>query len=272
MSKEAANEKKVYIASISYGKDSLAMLEIIHRNRLPLDRIIHAEVMATPEIHSDLPPMIEFKDRADKIIFDKYGIHVERLKSVKSYEEYFYSKFTEKSRMCGQIYGFPLTLGSWCNNRLKTGVLEKGNTKAFKYIGIAVDEPKRIKSHPMKIYPLVDYGITEQWCRDWCEENGLLSPLYADSTRGGCWFCHKQRIGQLRLLRKNYPDLWKLLLKWDKDTVTTFQPRGGTVQALEERFEREGVQLEFFGRNDNREVQTVLPQVQHTDAHNGQDE
>ena len=35
-----------YIASISYGKDSLAMLEVIHRNNLPLDRIVHVEIMA----------------------------------------------------------------------------------------------------------------------------------------------------------------------------------------------------------------------------------
>ena len=47
-----------YIASISYGKDSLAMLEVIYQNNLPLDRIVHVEIMATKDITADLPPMM----------------------------------------------------------------------------------------------------------------------------------------------------------------------------------------------------------------------
>lgn len=47
-----------YIASLSYGKDSIAMLEVIKQNKLPLDRIVHAEIMATPNIPADLPEMM----------------------------------------------------------------------------------------------------------------------------------------------------------------------------------------------------------------------
>ena len=47
--------KQNYIASISYGKDSLAMLEVIKRNGLPLDRIITVDIMATADIPADLP-------------------------------------------------------------------------------------------------------------------------------------------------------------------------------------------------------------------------
>ncbi len=35
-----------YIASISYGKDSLAMLEIINQHNLPLTDIITVDIMA----------------------------------------------------------------------------------------------------------------------------------------------------------------------------------------------------------------------------------
>lgn len=66
-----------YIASISYGKDSLAMLEVVKQNGLPLDRIITVDVMATATIPADLPPMVQFKEKADEIIFEKYGIKVE---------------------------------------------------------------------------------------------------------------------------------------------------------------------------------------------------
>lgn len=57
-----------HILSLSYGKDSLACLGAIEQLGLPLDRIIHAEVWATDTIPADLPPMVEFKKKADAII------------------------------------------------------------------------------------------------------------------------------------------------------------------------------------------------------------
>lgn len=59
---------------------------------------------------------------------------------------------------------------------------------------------------------------------------------YETSGRGGCWFCHNQGVGQLRLLRKNYPALWSLMLKWDKDSPVNFKPDGHTVHDYDERF------------------------------------
>lgn len=72
-----------YILSLSYGKDSLACLEAIKKLGYPLDRIIHAEVWATDTIPADLPPMVEFKAYADKIIKEKYGIEVEHICAVR---------------------------------------------------------------------------------------------------------------------------------------------------------------------------------------------
>lgn len=75
-------KEKQYILSLSYGKDSLACLEAIKLLALPLDRIIHAEVWATDTIPADLPPMVEFKKKADKIIKERYGIAVEHIAAV----------------------------------------------------------------------------------------------------------------------------------------------------------------------------------------------
>ncbi len=230
-----------YIASISYGKDSLAMLEVIRQNHLPLDRIVHVEIMATRDIHADLPPMLDFKQKADKIILEKYGIAVEHISAPKSYEDYFYYVCNgKKSKNRGKIYGFPLQKGNWCNSRLKKVILEKVQKNAVVYIGIAADEPRRFHNlTETKRSPLVEYGWTEKMCREWCKENGLLSPTYKSALRGGCWFCHNQSIGQLRILRKQYPDLWQLLLKWDKDSPVTFKGNGHTVHDLDKRFELE---------------------------------
>lgn len=61
--------------------------------------------------------------------------------------------------------------------------LEKSN--AVIYIGIACDEPNRFHNlTDTKKSPLVEDGWDEAYCRKWCEENDLLSPIYTTSTRG----------------------------------------------------------------------------------------
>ena len=43
----------------------------------------------------------------------------------------------------------------------------------------------------------------------------------------------------MRLLRKNYPDLWALMLKYDSDSPVTFHPDGHTVHDFDKRFQLE---------------------------------
>ena len=118
----------------------------------------------------------------------------------------------------------------------------------MQYLGIAADEPKRIERHSKRggiILPLVEIGWTEEMCRNWCEDNDLLSPIYTSSARGGCWFCHNQGVEQLRMLRKNYPEYWELLLKWDSDSPVTFKADGHTVHDFDRRFQMEDEGLIF---------------------------
>lgn len=230
-----------HILSLSYGKDSLACLGAIEQLGWQLDRIVHVELWATETIPADLPPMVEFKAKADKVIKECWGIDVEHISSGRNYNECFYRINGEKSKKCGQIWGFPTAWGNWCTSQLKTRALDRiKNFNAISYVGIAADEPKRFHNlHEKKLSPLVEAGWTEKDCWQWCEENGLLSPLYTTTTRGGCWFCHNQSVNQLRLLRKNYPEYWKLLLKWDNDSPCTFKPDGHTVHDFERRFQAE---------------------------------
>ena len=101
-----------YILSLSYGKDSLACLGAIAELGWQLDRIIHAEIWATETIPADLPPMVEFKDKADKIIKERYGITVEHVSAGITYEEIFYHyvKNKGKSINSGHINGFPFAV------------------------------------------------------------------------------------------------------------------------------------------------------------------
>lgn len=178
-----------HILSLSYGKDSLACLGAIEKLGWQLDRIIHAEIWATDTIPADLPPMLEFKAKADRIIEEKYGIKVEHIKSSQNFNDVFYKKLGDggKSKYAGKIYGFPMVRGAWCNSHLKMSVLGKFNKpNIIQYIGIAVDEPNRFHClNGRKKSPLVEAEWDEAQCRQWCEENNLLSPIYTTLARGG---------------------------------------------------------------------------------------
>lgn len=131
-----------YVLSLSYGKDSMASIHVI-RDVLnwPLDRIVTAQVWATDSIPADLPPMYEFKEQADKIIKERYGIDVEHFCATRkiqaeretedggshsqkfTYERGFYNKM-RSGKFVGNIYGFPKTTAGWCK-KLKVNTLRE---------------------------------------------------------------------------------------------------------------------------------------------------
>ena len=242
-----STDGKTRVLSLSYGKDSMACLGALEELGWPLDRIVTADVWATDTIPADLPPMVEFKDYADKVILERYGIEVEHFCATKhgktlSYKDVFYNKRVRGGRV-GETIGWPMTLGAWCNSELKMAAIKNAKSSyrgGIEYIGIAVDEPNRFHNlTDTKLSPLVEVGWTEADCRKWCEQNELLSPIYTQFARGGCWFCHNQGVQALRTLRKQYPELWALLLRWDSDSPVTFKADGHTVHDFDERFQAE---------------------------------
>lgn len=216
---------------------------------LPLNRIVHAEIWATENIPADLPPMIDFKAKADDYIFKEFGLVVEHVcatsvdgvnKSKVTYEDVFYKK-KERGNYEGKIHGFPMIKGQWCQKLKLNAIRNLCSSDDVQYLGIASDEPKRIASHQDKsniILPLVMAGWDEAFCLKWCQDRDLLSPIYKNAARGGCWFCHYQGVDQLRRLRTNYPEFWDLMLKWDADSPNIFN-KAHTVHEYEERFQLE---------------------------------
>ena len=235
----------IHVLSLSYGKDSIACLYALREMGWPLERIIHAEVWATESIPADLPEMVAFKQYADDKIKNEFGIEVEHVCAKDkngeklTYEKIFYTarKFARNKNKKLEIYGWPFQRGAWCNNMLKVSALNLDSSKYIQYLGIACDETKRYKVLVNnKLSPLVAIRWTEEKCYKICKENNLLSPIYTSSQRSGCWFCHNQGVGQLRLLRKKYPELWHIMLTWDKDSPFPFRADGHTLANYDRRF------------------------------------
>lgn len=223
-----------HIVSFSGGKDSTAMLVRMIEEGMPIDAIVFIKVMATPTLGAELPEMYEYIARVERYI----GRKITAVPSVLSFDEVFHRAYQSGQR-AGAIYGFPFTIGAWCNDRLKLRTIQqhyKTYGEHIRYLGIAADEPKRLKKlSPNCRAPLADWEMTEQDCIDFLQKRDLVNPLYQKFRRLGCWFCVKQNLDSLRTLRRDYPAYWEMLMRWDDESPRTFKPRC-TVHELDRRF------------------------------------
>ena len=231
-----------YVASLSFGKDSMAMLIKIKELGLPLDEVIYVDIMFDDDTSGETPEMASFITKAEKILKEKFNVEVTHLRGV-TFKEQFY-KIKQRGKHIGDNYGFPYTIGAWCNDRLKMQPIKeymrKQKDEVIQYVGIAYDEPERYErlNHETHIAPLYDLKITEKEAMEICEKYDLLSPIYKTSFRGGCWFCPKQRLSQLKWLYQEHNDLWNTLRDMEKDSFNTFKPNT-TLKDLEERFKND---------------------------------
>ena len=211
------------------------------RKILMFDDETSAEVPEHEEwLHSKCFPLLE----------REYGIKTQIVQGKYTYTDCFYKQY-EKGGKVGKIWGFPFLRGAWCNTRLKVRPIQahiKALGEFTEIVGIAADETNRIERKTVagKILPLVERGITEAQAFDVCRSRGLLSPGYnGGRERLGCWFCHNQRVGELKRLYYDYPELWNKLAKLDRDSPVTFKP-GKTLADFGRRFSLEGMQEKLF--------------------------
>ena len=91
---------------------------------------------------------------------------------------------------------------------------KKYNEEITEYIGIAYDEPKRIKQVPSIKYPLVDWKMTEKDCLEYCYSKGWNwkqdgIELYNILDRVSCWCCTNKNLKELRNIYRYLPKVWE---------------------------------------------------------------
>ena len=127
----------LYVASVSRGKDSTAMLRAIQLMGWPLDMICSVDIWFDEDTPAEFPPMVAFKDEWDKKCLDLFGLPVTRLCAHKrererereprdaechsriTYTSIFYAENTTK-RYGKHINGFPAQRHSWCKTLKET--------------------------------------------------------------------------------------------------------------------------------------------------------
>ena len=203
--------------SFSGGKNSTAMLlRLKELGQMP-DKIIFCDTLM------EYPEVYEFIDKVEKHI----GQKIIRLKPNNSFLKWFFKEYQKGCRFEGRIHGFPyIRTPCWYQREAKVTPLKKYNDEAdVVYIGYAKGEENRKLKDPKFKYPLIEWGWDEQKSEEYCKEKGFLNPLYQKFRRTGCWCCPLQGKKDLKILYKDYPALWRILVQLEELSPHGFQTK-----------------------------------------------
>ena len=225
--------------SLSGGKDSTAMLLRMLEEGMPVDEILFCNTgMEFPQMYRHLEKLERYITRP-----------IIRLNPPVGFEALFYEyQPVRKNPTLVNCKGmsWPGPRARWCTGRLKERVVNRylremrKEFNLIQYIGIAADEPYRVKQHH---YPLVDWGMTEKDCLSYCLQRGFdWDGLYRIFERVSCWCCPLQPLEELRKLYRHCPELWEKLQYMDDHTWRQFR-RDYSVRQLGLRFHLEEERL-----------------------------
>ena len=224
-----------HIVSFSGGKDSTAMLLMMIEKEMPIDQIIFCDT------GKEFPAMYEHIQKVEKYIEREITV----LKNEKSFD-YILGEYTKISRKGETIIGkgWMDFRFRWCSGDLKRDVVKK-HLKGIIYTdyqGIAFDEIKRTLKNKDKRkieYPLVKWKITGQQALTYCYAKGFdWNGLYRKFDRVSCYCCPLQRLGELKTIYFEFPELWEDIRKMDKMSWRKFRP-DYTLKELGKKFEAE---------------------------------
>lgn len=206
-----------YVACCSGGKDSVATVILAHIHGEPIDEVIFSEVMFDENISGELPEHMDFIHNILKPTFESWGYKFTILHSKRTYIASF-ERYPIRGRWAGtgKKAGFPMAMRCAINRDCKVKPIKDYLSKndCIEYIGIAIDEPKRLERlNEKKVSLLEKYGYTEEMAKALCVQYGLLSPVYEFTKRGGCWFCPNCKDGELRHLFENHRNLMEKLVE-----------------------------------------------------------
>lgn len=200
-----------YWASVSGGKDSLYMLNLILHNLdcYPLDGVVHFELEIDYPFIKDV---IDYMESECK----RFGVRFVRIKPRKTYDE------------CYENYGFPTRIARWCNSLYKMDAsrqldefLNSGGYYRVQYIGYCADGEKRYSHRGEKVrevYPLVGFGISEDEIWQWAKTQPIFNNYYKTNKRCGCMYCPMASRISYAYLLKYYPDNFAFMIEKMKET------------------------------------------------------
>jgi 3'-phosphoadenosine 5'-phosphosulfate sulfotransferase (PAPS reductase)/FAD synthetase len=219
-----------HIVSLSGGKDSTAMLLMMIERNMPIDAIVYVDTT------KDFPGMYEH--------LEKLGEHIKPFEITRLTFDFDYwfgeHEITRGKRKGNYGYGWPHSNRRWCT-RMKIDLIKDfiGDQEAIEYIGLAADERHRMKNDKTKVYPLIEWGITEIQALAYCYDRGFdWGGLYEYFDRVSCYLCPLQSLSDFKAIYQHYPEQWQNIKEMDEKSYCWFH-KYYTIEGLEHRFEIE---------------------------------
>lgn len=186
MKKYDINLRAIHYASVSGGKDSFYMLNLILNNldKYPLDMVVNFDLEIDWNFSKNVVNLMQERCNAAEIKFVK-------IKPRKTWKE-IYDKYgvpTAHSRWCNSDYKLD------CKKQLIEWILSQ-NCRPLAYIGFCADETQRFKykiGDDWKIqdicYPLAEENINESDILIWAKQQPIFNDYYKFFKRQGCKLC-----------------------------------------------------------------------------------
>ena len=215
--------KNKHVVACSGGKDSVATILTALEYNEPLDEVVWVEVMFDKETSGEVPEHRDFVYNSLKPFCEEHGIRFTVLHSSKTYDDVFHQTF-KRGKNNGKKYGFARARGCFINRECKLKAFKeykrRQESNIIFYVGIAADEPKRLKrlNNKTEVSLLAKYGISEKDALKLCKKNNLLSPVYEISRRNGCWFCPYAKDKEILHFLKNNSNTFDRLIEWEKES------------------------------------------------------
>ena len=220
-----------HIISFSGGKDSTAMLLGMIERGMPIDYVLCVDTT------KEFPTMYKHIKQIDTYI-KPLNVTILPIDYDYWFSEHIKTRGPNKGK---RGYGWPDWRNRWCT-ALKRDLIKRFisslQDEVIEYLGIAVDEPKRIKTYPNRniVYPMVDWKMTEEGALAYCYSRGFTwDGLYKKFHRVSCWCCPLKRIEELKTLYSEFPELWKSLTEMDKKSYRRFRS-DYSINDLENKF------------------------------------
>ncbi len=252
-----------YIASVSFGKDSLAMLLRLLEEQRPLDAVVFYDT------GMEFQAIYNIRDRVVQLL-NNSGITYVELHPDESFRYSMLEREVKYRDGSGVHYGY-----GWCggvcrwHTSMKLEAIRKFkqslNDTVIDYVGIAFDEEHRFEKAKRegKRLPLVEWKMTERDCLTFCYERGWNwietgVDLYSVLNRVSCWCCRNKNLKELRNIYRYLPEYWNKLKELQQQIAEPMKGSGKSVFDLEKRFEIEKQFLDAGKNINTREFYNII--------------
>lgn len=255
---------KRYVASCSFGKDSMATIILALKHKEPLDEVVYCEVMFDEKTSGEVPEHRNFIHSVAIPFLKKVEVPVHIVKSHKTFVGQFQHRVGGDGRSAGKIWSWPLCRRCYVQRDLKVRPMNAwkranwSGDEIVQYVGIADDEMDRLARIDSYKYPtaslLEKYGVTEDAALELCRKHNLLSPIYEFAPRNGCFFCPNAKERELRHLYDHHPDLWGRLLELQAfpEKATELFTRELRFDEIDAAFRIDDAQIDLFSEKPIR--------------------